>query len=130
MDMWERGEWGYPRRPDPSAGESVGIDYIDDVTGVRYDIKGPYSRDALERRIAGDAAARGRPAPAFDPGRRIRGQYDGAEEIAGFRREIAEGNRVVVDTRNLNAADLADLRQRVRDAGIEDQVDWWPPSTR
>ncbi len=125
MDMWDRGEWGAPRRPGPD--DPPGADFIDDSTGISYDVKGFWSRDNIDRRIADGAAERGRLAPTYPPGHTHRGQYDGATAVEDIRAEIDQGHRVVIDPRNLQPADLADLRRRVNDEGLGDSVDWWTP---
>jgi pretoxin HINT domain-containing protein len=126
MDLWDRGEWGAPRRPG-RPGDPAGADFIDDSTGISYDIKAFSSRENIEQRIADRNAAAGRPAPRFRPDRRLRGQYDGESAITDIRAEIDQGHRVVIDPRNLQPADLADLRRRVDDEGLGGSVDWWTP---
>lgn len=107
-------EWGAPDRPPAGSG----ADFVDRTTGITYDIKAFRSRETI-------AASRRNPPP---PGQRLAGEYDGAESIAAIRDEIAQGNRVVIDPRNLQPNDLADLRQRVADAGVDPElVVWWTP---
>jgi hypothetical protein len=46
--------------------------------------------------------------------------------LKDLRAELATGENVLLDVRNLTAADTQALRQAVEDAGLADRVKLWP----
>jgi hypothetical protein len=125
LGLEEAGQLPRPvRRPVPGDGHSG--DFIDGAN-VDWDVKAPQSRDSLIARIRRAAADAGRPAPEFPAGRPIRGEFNLADVMREIRGELAARENVIVDTRGLNAADAATLRQGITDAGLNANVKFYPP---
>jgi hypothetical protein len=57
----------------------------------------------------------------------IRGELSVTDMMAAIRGEIAAGESVILDTRNMNAADIAALRQALTDANLLAHVRFFPP---
>ena len=118
---------GRLRRPQP--GEGIEGDFVDDLTGQRYDVKRPSSRDALEKKIAEENAEKGRPAPNLSPNKKIKGQFQLQKDLATIKKDIDSGDHVLLDTRALNEKDLAELKAAIQDpdTGIDPtKVTFWP----
>ncbi len=99
----------------PKKGEGHAGDFVDETTGIDWDVKRPRSRDVLQEEIRARAREQGRPEPKLDPNRTMKGEFDLKDQLADIRTELATGERVIVDTRSLNPADAATLRTVVAD---------------
>jgi len=98
-----------------------------DGEGGDWDVKAPRSRQAIIDQIRRGAAERGRPEPNIDPNRPIRGEFNVNDTMTEIRGELAANENVIIDTRNMNAADIASLRQAITDAGLSGRVRFYPP---
>lgn len=122
--MEEAGELRAPVRR-PVRGDGHSGDFVDGAGGD-WDIKAPYSREALENKIKDATRAKGKPEPKLDPNKPLRGEFDVADTMTEIRAELAAGENVIVDTRNMNAGDIKALRQAVNDAGLGAHVKFFP----
>ena len=109
-----------PRKGDGHSGDFV------DATGTDWDVKGWYSRPNLIEKIKEGARAAGRREPTIDPTKPVRGEFELTQMLKDLRAELATGENVLLDVRNLTAADTQALRQAVEDAGLADRVKLWP----
>jgi hypothetical protein len=99
----------------PRRGEGHAGDFVDETTGIDWDVKRPRSREALHTEIRERAREQGRPEPRLDPNRPMRGEFDLAEQVADIRNELATGENVIIDTRSLNPDQIAALRAAIAD---------------
>jgi hypothetical protein len=98
-----------------------------DSSGQRWDIKSPKSREALEETINADARRRGLPERAFDPNRRIKGEFNLRKLVPDIKDVISEkGRKIVLDHRDLNGSDFQALRQAIEQEGLGDRFIWYP----
>lgn len=98
-----------------------------DPTGQKWDVKAPRSRTNLIHEIQEKARAKGKPAPELPTDRPIRGEFTVESTLKELRKEIEAGEKVIVDTRNMQPADVEALREAIATAGLEDHVKFFPP---
>ncbi|MEM6385868.1 MAG: hypothetical protein AAF718_06495 [Pseudomonadota bacterium] len=89
--------------PGPITRDPSGASEFFDSTGQAWDVKGFRSDFPPER-----------------------GGFTEERALASIERELQAGHNVIIDTRNLSAAHLEDLRRSVENAGHEDRVVYWP----
>ena len=103
---------GKLRRPQP--GEGLKGDFVDEA-GQVFDVKAPRSGDLLREEIKENARKAGKPEPKLDPNKPIKGEFKLKTTIDAIRGEIADGEKVILDTRFLNGKDLEDLKRALQD---------------
>jgi Flp pilus assembly pilin Flp len=124
LGLEDRGEIpGRLRRPDPKAGEAG--DFID-AKGQRWDVKAPHNRESLIAKIKADAVAEGRPEPRVNPNHKVKGEHNLETTLKALHRELNVGENVIFDTRNITAAETAELRASAREANLESRVKFYP----
>ncbi len=105
LDMERRGELPGPIRRAPletdAQGRTVDTGEFIDANDTHWDVKAPADIFPAGRQA-------GQPMP---PG--LRGRYDGEDVMDDIADELDKGQNVIIDSRHLSEASLADLRQRV-----------------
>ena len=80
------------------------------------------SRGKIIEDATAKAAAKGKKPPNMDPNKPIKGEFDVAETMAEIRKEIAAGEKVIIDAEGLTPADLTTLKEAVTNGGLDGSV--------
>jgi hypothetical protein len=98
-----------------------------DPTGQKWDVKAPRSRMNLVEELKEKARAAGKPEPRISSERPIRGEFTVEATITTIRQEIAAGEKIILDARNMQPGDIAALRDAISKAGLDPHIRFFPP---
>lgn len=122
LDLEDAGKLKPPIRR-PNKGEHG--DFIDG-NGQAWDHKGPMSRDKLIEKIKQEAREKGKPEPKLDPNKKMKGEFNANDEVDRIKSEISKGEKVIIDTRGLNAADKQALQDAIAKENLGENILWYP----
>lgn len=105
------------KRPNPATGQRG--DFVDG-NGQQWDIKAPKNRDTIRREMA--ANQQRLPPPNVN----IRGEHVLQADLVKIGRDIASGEKVVIDLRGLSASEQLTLKNAVTQAGWDIHVLYYP----
>ena len=109
LELEERGELGYIIRDQQI---NKGSEFIDTTTGVKWDVKSFESYPMGRNGIPITKIKKG----AFSVDK-------GMEKIYG---EFDKGNNVIIDARLLISKHIEQLKEAIKEAGIEERIIWYP----
>lgn len=83
-----------------------GADFIDEKTGIKWDVKSPVNKPA------GHTSVR-------------KGAFSVNVMMRKIRREVANGHNVIMDTRRITKSQIDELKKAVIEAGLSDRILWF-----
>lgn len=103
LDLERQGKLGYVTRDNQA---DKGADFIDKKTGQKWDVKSPVSHPK------GHTSAR-------------KGAFNVNKMMSNVQKEIARGNKVILDTRRLTKQHRKDFKEAIHNAGLDKQIIWY-----
>lgn len=83
-----------------------GAEFIDSVTGIKWDIKSFVSHP------------KGQTSPR-------KGAFEISRAISVIKKEISRGHHVIIDTRRLTKTHISQLENAINDASLSDKIIWY-----